>query len=71
MRQELAHVLNQQIIINIYRAEIEIPILGIREFTGWMGGLIRGKQQALLGRSQLLNCDFSYTGPRGIAILRR
>jgi hypothetical protein len=72
MRQEFAHVLNQQqIIVNIYRAEIEIPILGIREFTGLMGGLITGKQQALLGRSQLLNCDLSYAGPRGIANLSR
>lgn len=71
MRQDRLNVLNQQILVNVYRAEIEIPALGIREFAGFVGGIIRGKQSALLGRTQLFRLDLAYNGPRGEVLLTR
>jgi len=58
--------------VSLYQAEIEIPVLGIREFTYVMVADIASKKQlAVLGRAQLKNCNFVYDGVHGTASLSR
>lgn len=56
----------QQIVLTVYRAELEIPPLGIREWGKVLGGVV-----TLLGREQLRECELSYSGPSGIVTLRK
>ncbi len=55
-----------------FLVEIEIPGLGLREFAAVMTGpVVTDKHDAVLGRSQLLNCTLVYDGPYGSARLSR
>ena len=55
----------------IFQVEIEIPSLGIREFTGMAAAIEGQKHQAILGRKQLRSCTLIYDGPKGTVSLSR
>jgi predicted aspartyl protease len=55
-----------QVLMTVYRAELEIPPLGIREWARVLGGLV-----TLLGREQLRECRLDYDGPSGNVTLTR
>jgi predicted aspartyl protease len=55
-----------QVLMTVYRAELEIPPLGIREWTRVLGRLV-----TLLGREQLRECRLDYDGPSGSVTLTR
>jgi site-specific recombinase XerC len=55
-----------QVLMTVYRAELEIPPLGIREWARVLGGLV-----TLLGREQLRECRLEYDGPSGNVTLTR
>jgi hypothetical protein len=58
--------------VDIFLVEVEIPQLGIREYTSVLGGLeSSSKQRAILGRIQLRECNLAYDGPRGTVTLSR
>jgi predicted aspartyl protease len=69
--QATISALNQQVVLNLYRAELEVPPLGIKEFGQLLGGVLSGKQEALLGREQLRDCELFYSGPSGIVTLKK
>ncbi len=72
LRQEMIGTLNQPILLTVYRAELEVPRLGIREFGEVLGGMLAGgKHDALLGREQLRECHLDYVGPSGNVTLTR
>jgi predicted aspartyl protease len=54
------------VLLSVYRAELEIPPLGIREWARVLGGAA-----TLLGREQLGECELVYSGPSGNVTLRR
>ncbi len=51
-------------------AEIEIPVLNLREITEVSLADLGGRQ-ALLGRNQLRDCVLVYDGPQGTVQLRK
>ena len=58
--------------VDIFLVEVEIPQLGIREYTSVLGGLeSSSKQRAILGRVQLRECNLAYDGPCGTVTLSR
>lgn len=54
----------------LFLAEIEIPVLNLREITEVSLADLGGRQ-ALLGRNQLRNCVLVYDGPQGTVQLRK
>ena len=72
LRQEPIGSVNQPTLLTVYRAELEIPPLGIRELGEVLGGrLAAGKREALLDREQLRECRLYYDGPSGNVTLTR
>ena len=72
LRQEPIWSVNQPTLLTVYRAELEIPPLGIRELGEVLGGrLAGGKREALLGREQLRECRLDYDGPSENVTLTR
>ena len=72
IRQETIGTVNQPLLLNVYRAELEIPPLGIREWGEVLGGrLAQGTRQALIGRHLLRECRLEYDGPSGNVTLSR
>jgi predicted aspartyl protease len=71
-RQEPVNVLNQTIVVIVYRAELEIPQLGFKKFVELLGALLSGKHQALFGRAELRDCKLlAYEGAsRNVALTR-
>lgn len=57
--------------VDVFQVEIEIPSLGIREFTGMAAAIEGQKHQAILGRKQLRSCTLIYDGPKGTVSLSR
>jgi len=72
LRQEPIGSVNQPTLLTVYRAELEIAPLGIRELGEVLGGkLAGGKREALLGGEQLRECRLDYDGPSGNVTLTR
>jgi predicted aspartyl protease len=55
-RQEPVNVLNQTIVVNVYRAGLEIPQLRFKKFVELLGASLSGSHQALFGRWELRDC---------------
>jgi predicted aspartyl protease len=72
VRQENIGTVNQQRLLNIYRAELEIPSLGIQKFGEVLGGFLSGgNHDALLGREELSECQVQYDGVSGRVTITR
>lgn len=72
LRQENIGTVSQPALLTIYRAELEIPPLGIRKWGEVLGGrLTGGTREALLGREELSECRLEYDGPSGNVTLTK
>jgi predicted aspartyl protease len=71
-RQGPVNALNQTIVVNVYRAELEIPQLGFKKFLELLGASLSGRHQALFGRPELQACKLlAYEGASGNVALTR